>query len=192
YLCGGSVECPGQTPSSEPTLGVRLRASGTLSVSRAFGSEKLSPSAAGALEGFDLATGATTWTHPLGTALGSFVESAGALPQVSATRFLLPAPRAGSVLLDVATGRSAPAPRGAVAWCPSSLPFQATDPYAVDGSRTIAKHLAATYYSPCDVRGHAAPAPARAPGFLGSQYGTTYGGLVIWSQRDGVHAVPID
>ena len=82
------------------------------------------------IEGFDVATGKTTWSVALG-ADRSLVSGDARLPVAGTNQVVLQAP-AGPIVLDVATGQTSAPAAGATFWCMSNQRYEFLPSYETD------------------------------------------------------------
>ncbi|HET9655434.1 MAG TPA: PQQ-binding-like beta-propeller repeat protein [Kineosporiaceae bacterium] len=101
------------------------------------------------VEGFDLATGRTTWSLPVGADHG-FLGEGDAPTRVGPTTALVQT-SAGPVVLDLARGSRSPAAPAAY-WCPRYRNFQHYYSYRIDGSDAYTRTGGQTYFR-CTERG---------------------------------------
>ncbi|HWU32105.1 MAG TPA: PQQ-binding-like beta-propeller repeat protein [Marmoricola sp.] len=188
YLCG-ELACPGETVNGEPKMGVRVLMSGTATNSASAPTPKLSPDATATLQGFDLKTGRTTWSYNLGHDAG-FVEAQGAVPQVSATQIVVPATDGSFKILNLTDGTTMAATPSVIAWCPKTVLYHTGSSYQSNNGVSSDQYVAANVYQACQPDGTVAATPKRVPAFLGTQYGTQFDGLTIWSAPGKVVAAP--
>jgi hypothetical protein len=189
YMCsilpcpGGNQTSSGTTAYQPPTLGLRLRETGT--VSAAQGSPaKVSPGATVTVEGFDLATGRTVWSFNAGGDLSLIQQSPP--PQVGAETVILPGAGGALEALDLATGARQPVSAGSLAWCQAETTYTAnTSNQAANGSSTSSYQGNYAVF-PCDRAGHPVPAPAAVPAYAGP----SIGGTTAWSEANEVAAAP--
>jgi PQQ-like domain len=188
YACGW-LPCPGAGSAwsyRAPTIGVRLRATGTASVSLSSLRLHLSPDADVVVEGFDLTTGKTLWSYNAGSD-GHLVYQMP--PLLGPHVVVLPAPGGGKVALDLATGAHRPvAPRssGGVGWCGSTITYRTQVGYPSSNGKLTYRRLGQAAIKPCKASGASAATPQTAPGFVG----TVVGGLTVWSESSEVAAAP--
>lgn len=134
------------------------------------------------VEGFDVRTGETTWSLPLGRAehLASGRQEA---PVVSATEVLLRG-AGGPVILDVADGSSRIPDGDDTVWCPDDVIFR----YAVPLSFHSGPHYTrrgGILVRPCSVSGEAATA---VPGSVPPSLGAWSGDRVVVATPEGLVA----
>ncbi len=123
FACG-QLPCPGQgLGGGIPTMGLRLRATGTVTSDLSTGTLTMSPGGTVTIEGFDLATGKTIWSYDAGSNVGLLD---GQLPPVIGSEVVaLPAKSSGEmVALNLATGKHAPVSPAAAGWCASSVQYK--------------------------------------------------------------------
>jgi hypothetical protein len=86
------------------------------------------------VEGFDIATGATTWSVPLGPAT-NLADYHAPLPLAGPTEVVVSQPT-GPIILDYATGTTKPPRAGATFWCTSNAQYELAQGYiGRDGKR---------------------------------------------------------
>lgn len=86
------------------------------------------------VEGFDPATGATTWSVPVGPA-ANLVDSVRSVPIAGPTQAVVNPPT-GPIVLDYTTGNVTPARAGATFWCMTGVWYELADGYTLpDGKR---------------------------------------------------------
>jgi outer membrane protein assembly factor BamB len=184
FACG-QLPCPGQgLGDGIPTMGLRLRATGTVSNDFSTGTLTLSPGGTVAIEGFDLATGKTIWSYDA----GSDADLLEALPPVIGSEVVaLPGKSSGEmVALNLATGKHAPVSPTAAGWCASSVQYKTQVPYPKPGGGSQYEREASSGYEPCDASGDSASFPAKVPSFAG----ITVDGLTVTSDSSEVAAAP--
>jgi outer membrane protein assembly factor BamB len=197
YLCGYLL-CPGAAEGGAsssagaryrgPSVGVRLRGTGTVSGVPGSGTQPVaSPDARGVLEGFDLRTGRTRWTFDAGHASGLLTQ-AQLPPQLAASTIAV---RTGGrfAALDLASGRRRPLGRSARAWCWKFTHYKEHAAYQPATGPPSTLYLGQYAVFPCRLDFRRLPTPRRAPAFLG-QVGARAAGLVSWSDTGGIVAVP--
>lgn len=136
---GTSLWC--NLPEEHPTVRCRLR--GTLTATdQGIRFAQLDV----AIEGFDLTTGKTTWSIPLGAAT-ELIGSREAVRVAGASQIVVTTPT-GPAIVDYSRGELSAAAPGGTYWC------LATAHYFADGRQRTGGHIA----SVCDAQGH----PARA------------------------------
>jgi hypothetical protein len=129
---GSAVGCSGtlavaanpDDPDS-PVVPVRCRATGTITVQPGG-----SPSFTGldvTIEGFDVTTGTTTWSIPVGAA--ETLAGANTNPAVAGTTQVLIQTGTGPLVVDLASGAHHSPATGAVFWCRSDHQFDYHEPY---------------------------------------------------------------
>lgn len=186
FLCGATVEVErGPGGGEREWWPVRCRYQGTRRYDRATATSTYQGLDV-TLEGFDVQSGATTWSVALGAA-EKFVDSA--VPQVSAREVLVRA-ATGPMIVDLATGRTRPPGVGETVWCTTEAWFTYRERFTIstgEGTdRWRGDHLAA----PCAADGSPATAvPSYPPTWLGATAGAdrtvvaTAQGLVAYDRR---------
>jgi len=187
YVCGVQLPCPGVDRTAvtyqAPTIGLRLRVTGTETVSRSPAPPILSPGADVVVEGFSLATGKTLWSYNAGR--GYF--SAHSLPLLGRYVAIVPAPGGSTAALNLTTGARSPVPAGAVAWCLSYAVFKTQVGYAASRNGPLSyERLTQEMIEPCHASGASVAVPRTVPGFVG----TVVDGLTVWSESSEVAAAP--
>jgi outer membrane protein assembly factor BamB len=199
YLCG-YLHCPGMSAGGASTsaasrsggtsVGVRMRASGTISGDPSGnGLPVASPDARAVLEGFDPSSGRTRWTFDAGHDPGLLTQTR-LPPQIAASTIAL---RAGGrfVALDLANGRRRPLGPSARAWCMKITQYKEHTPYQPSGGPPVTSYLGEYALFPCRPDARRLPTPRRAPAFVGD-VGARAAGLVAWSDTSGVLASPAE
>jgi hypothetical protein len=187
--CPGAGVTPGSVTDRGPSLGVRLRAHGLLRV-RLGGAEgmSLSRGAHGVLEGFDPATGRTTWRFDAGRNVGLLTYTK--LPALTGRTQVLLSDAAGhKVLLDLATGHTTKPDTHTDAWCRDDTTYHLRKrPYGAVGDAPQ-KYVGEDARYRCDSRGHRSADPTHPSAEL-VQALPTAAGERVWSGPNGVFAVP--
>jgi hypothetical protein len=187
YACGQPLPCPGAPAGAllgyrPPTIGVRLRSTGTASATQSSPLVTLSPDASTMVEGFSLATGKTLWSYDAGRDEQLFNE---AVPLLGPYVVALPGPGGSTVALNLATGAHRPVPAGAVAWCQAIAVYTTLVPYPTVRGADY-KRISGGLTKPCQPSGAAAAVPKTVPGYAG----TDVDGLTVWSEPSEVVAAP--
>ena len=197
YVCG-YLPCPGGINPSvsrpmdrlkEPTTGIRVRATGTLSGSLSASRPPLAAANAQAtLEGFQLATGKTTWSFHVGHDVGLIQETL-LPPQTGLTSIALLAADGHYVELNLSTGVHHRMSQNTVGWCRRATMYKQSVAYHAGNGKTITTYIGQDGIGPCSATGARVRAPASVPSFLG-QTGAEINGLIAWSDVIGVSAEP--
>ncbi len=194
YVCG-LLPCPSDQNAAgrsvayhPPTTGLRVRATGTATISLPSGATRLGPGADLVLEGFALATGKTLWSYDAG-AVGSLISNTP--PFLGPSVVALPAPGGGMIALNLVTGTHRPVPAGAlpagaVSWCQSPVNYTTQVGWSYPNGPTQYVRIGQSALKPCLASGASAPIPKTVPGFVG----TVVDGLSVWSGPSEVAAVP--
>ena len=197
YLCT-YLPCPGGVEGGTssvagaraggPSVGVRLRATGTLSGDLRGNSFPVpSRDARARLEGFDPGTGRTRWTFDAGHDPGLLTQVR--LPPQVAAGTIVVRDRGRFAALDLASGRRRRLARSAPGWCRKFSRYKEHAAYQPSSGPPITSYLGQYALFACRADGRRLPVPKRAPAFVGDA-GAHVGGLVAWSDLDGVIAVP--
>lgn len=174
YACGQPLPCPGGNRIFEaglayrpPTEGLRLRLSAGPDV---------------AIEGFDLATGKTTWSYDAGTDDSLFDQ---APPLIGPYEVSVPTPAGGSVALDLTTGATSPIGADALLWCQEPSTYTMKVGYPNSEGRLVTAHNGQPTIRPCtSSASFDVPPPATVPSFVG----TVVDGLTVWGEPSEVIA----
>ena len=195
YLCS-ILPCPGATltassgagagDSAGPHVGLRIRGAGTITETRGNPTPTPSPGLRATLEGFDPASGRTTWTFDITSDIGLVTQSQ-LPPRVGQTEIILPGKAGVPVEVDLATGAERPVPAGTVAWCETPTTFKENPGYQASNGQVINDYTGNYAVLPCGPDQHQASDPAQAPAFVGP----AVDGLVIWSEPNKVVAAPL-
>jgi outer membrane protein assembly factor BamB len=131
------------------------------------------------VEGFDVATGMTTWSVPMGATMA--LTSARERPIAGATQVIVDAP-AGPVVLDYATGKThAPIP-GATYWCMTSNNYTLAYPYQTEDG-PLYKRSGGELAAICDA--HRQPATALPSTAATIAAGAQVGGYAVIATHHG-------
>lgn len=187
YLCG-YVTCPGLS-TNDPTrpTGIRLRATGTASGTYGGTTVTFSPHADAVVEGFDLADGRTVWRFDAGRDLPllEFEEP----PQAAANKVVLQDVAGKPTTLDLANGKTSAPPLGLVAWCQMEVNYEEPVAYITNAGST--KTYTGQVVFPCNAAGKQVAPPRNIPRFVGTQFGATVDGQVVWSEATALIAEPL-
>jgi hypothetical protein len=195
YVCS-ILPCPGgaqgnpAVPYTPPTLGLRLRMTGTATSTEPPGGSGapptpvLSPGSKVVLEGFNLASGRTTWSFDAGA--DAALVQLSVPPQVALETVVLPDPSGKPTEVDLTTGAQKPAPPGTTGWCSAITSYKENVPYQAGNGTTISDYTGDFATFACDAYGHPVAAPATIPTFVGA----VLGGLVARSEANRVAAAP--
>jgi hypothetical protein len=187
YVCG-PIRCPGQTqtaggvsPYHPPTLGLRLRMTGTTTFSQ--GKAALDPGAKVVLEGFDLSTGVTTWSFDAGadTTLARGISP----PRIASDTVILPNAVGDPTVVDLTTGRQSALAPATTAWCRTATNY-AGPPHDAGNGRTSTDYVGNPALFPCNAAGQPMPVPSQLAAFVAP----ASGGVMAWSETTRVEAVP--
>ncbi len=182
YACG-FLPCPKSDSSVyQPTLGVRLRMTGTGTL--ADSGETASPGATVIVEGFDLATGKTVWSFDDGHD-AALIESSSP-PQADDATVILPGAHGTPTQVDLSTGAQSPVPVAMVAWCTASTTYYEPTPFRPGNGTSIHDYIGNSATFPCDASSHPVAVPSQVPDFAA----TTIGGTAAWSEVNEVVAAP--
>jgi outer membrane protein assembly factor BamB len=181
------LPCPGQGMdfTGDPTMGLRLRVTGTVTSTLSSGAVSLSPGGDVSIEGFDLATGKTLWSYNAGSDINLAV---GMPPVIGSEVVALPANKAGGkpIALNLATGKSAPVAPDTPGWCASGVSYTTQVHYPTAAGGTTNQRTAASGFKPCDAAGDDLSHPSTVPSFAG----VTVDGLTVTSDSSEVAASP--
>ncbi len=184
FVCGGPLPCPGEGPAGGiPTMGLRLRVTGTITTNTSDETPRLSPGGDVTIEGFDLATGKTLWSYDA----GSDVALVDQMPPLIGPD-IVAMPKSGDqmVALNLATGKHHPVSSAAVGWCPSSVIYKTRVGYPSDVGGTVYQRVGASGFEPCTAAGGTASQPSSVPSFAG----VAVDGLTVTSDSSEVAATP--
>ena len=182
--CAGMLQLQGRSIGGAyaPTVGVRLRTTGTLT-QPPHSDLVISKDTAVVLEGFDLASGKTLWTFDTGRNVDLINNEPP--PQTDESTVVLREPDGTLVALDLETGEHRTVAADTRAWCRTSSGYMARDP-----SGTLTSYRGQRAAFACDARGRRVPTGAEVPAFVG-KIGVTVGGLAVWAAPNGVVAAPV-
>jgi outer membrane protein assembly factor BamB len=162
FACFGVLDLPREaSDAGSPGWPVRCRATGSV-VNDGAGVRFIGLELT--VEGFDVATGATTWSLPLGPDDGEMLL--GLAPVTSAGEYLL-TPDGGAVAIDPATGRQRAPAAGETFWC--SVPAPLTWPAGAPGS-TPAGELSSGLINYACTAERAPAAPPGVPHLIGARF----------------------
>ena len=183
YVCD-LLPCPGQgMGGGAPTLGLRLRVTGTASTTQSDTTPKLSPGGDVKIEGFNLATGKTRWSYDAG-ADGSLLV--GSLPVLGSEVVAVPTPSGGTVALNLATGEHKAISQKSAGWCGVGADFKTQVGYSNGQGGTAYERRGFSGYQPCDALGDDTSGATAVPSFAG----ISVDGLTVTSNSSEVAAVP--
>ncbi|HET6187827.1 MAG TPA: PQQ-binding-like beta-propeller repeat protein [Trebonia sp.] len=183
YMCR-LLPCPGQGQGgSAPTLGLRLRVTGTATTTLSDTTPKLSPGGYVTIEGFDLATGKTRWSYDAGPD-GALML--GTLPVLSSEVVAVPLPSGDTVALNLATGEHEFVSPESAAWCGVGPDFKTQVGYPSAQGGKAYERSGFSGYRPCDALGDYTSGARTVPSFAG----ITVDGLTVTSNSSEVAAVP--
>jgi hypothetical protein len=174
YECGGSLQFESPafvcrfSGSLAPTKSKAKRAS--TSVTRSLKGLSLT------LQGFNSTTGAITWTQPVSD-VSALAD--GGVAFVDASHLLVHLPDGRPVVLDTATGATAPVGRHQTLWCTSLKLFTVDENTHINPQRM---RVAASPFSGCTVTGRSAAVPHTTP----STVGAIVNGVFFWVAPHGL------
>jgi hypothetical protein len=187
YICG-PLPCPGTAHNvpgtsaySPPTAGLRLRMTGTETFAASGGTPTLSPAAKIVVEGFDLATGHTTWSVNAGA--NAALAQATTPPQIGQETVILPDDAGNPMALDLTTGKQSTIPQGSMAFCQAMTTYTGP-PHETGPGTTSTDYAGGAAEFPCSPSGAAVAEPDQVPAFVGP----ALGGVIAWSEANQVVA----
>lgn len=192
YSCGQPLPCPGRSEAgyssastlSSPSVGIRILETGTLSGSMSGGTPKVSRDASATIQGFDPATGKTTWSFKAGRNAFLLADK-GSAPEVGPTTVVLKKP-AGYVALDLRTGKTRGLAATSSAWCLRTMLYHLRHTVYYDGR---GEYVGQQGLYPCTLGTHRAAPPAKLPSLV-RLIGASTGGMTAWTDAGAVRARP--
>lgn len=133
------------------------------------------------VEGFDLATGRTTWATDAG-ADASLVQGL-VPPQLGPEVVILPGAGGGLASLDLTNGSRAALPAGVTAWCQTTTTYTGASCDTGSGGTSTEYQGVPGEFS-CDATAQPMPSPSQVPGFVGP----LLEGVIAWSGNNQVTA----
>jgi outer membrane protein assembly factor BamB len=133
------------------------------------------------IEGFDPATGQTTWSVPIGAAI-SLVGGSPAPAIAGPTQVVLEGPK-GPVVLDYATGDVRPPAPGATFWCMTETRYELSRPYRGHQGTWEHTRTGGPRATICDARGKPATALPSVAATLAA--GAQVGGYTVLATPEG-------
>lgn len=195
YVCnylpcpGGSeagFSAPSNAADSGPTVGVRTRSVGRLSGS--FTSLPVaSASTRVSLEGFDPATGHTTWRFDAGNAAGVITQRL-LPPRIDTNEIVLLRNRRRPIALDLLNGRQRPIAPSTAAWCRAPILYEQRTPYRTANGAKLTKYVGQFALYPCSAKGRRRKTGPAVPSFVPT-IGAHSGGVIAWTDTKAVRAV---
>jgi hypothetical protein len=173
YNCGGTLEF-----LSAPVL---CELAGTESPPSTPGGPPTFSGVSAALDGFDVQTGAVTWSQPVESYAG--LLGSGAIPFLDGSHLVVEQ-NGKPVVLDTATGHVAPVGAGQVFWCASIPIVKVITP---TGAYLKGMRAGTTQYFGCSAAGTAV---TRLPSTRPSVVGVTIGGSFVWPAKHGLSFEP--
>jgi outer membrane protein assembly factor BamB len=136
------------------------------------------------MEGFDPATGATTWKADLGAA-SALDDPSKVLARQSPTTFVVARDDGSLLAVDVGTGATTTPASSLAAWCssPNEYPYPAYAAVYPDHEARSGKD----YLTPCDLTGTTRPAPSKPDEGIGA----IAGDIFVWMDANGLHGARI-
>ena len=133
------------------------------------------------VEGFDIATGAATWSVPLGPAT-NLADYFAPLPLAGPTEVVVSGPT-GPIALDYATGTTKPPPAGATFWCTSNVLYELAKSYTGRDNKRHSERPGGAVAVPCDALGNRSDA---LPGLEATlAVGTRVGSHIVVAAPNG-------
>ena len=134
------------------------------------------------IEGFDVPTGRTTWSVPLGAAQ-AFMDFETTPATVSDSEVLVHATQ-GPLIVDLASGKTRSPATGEALWCGKEVVFDYHEPGATVGS-TTSRRRGGRLLDTCAVDGSHS---AGLPSYIGEQVGAHAGGRTVVATAQGLVA----
>lgn len=193
YACGQPLPCPGRalaaysspgdsTGSGSVALRLVERGSATFSISK--GAPRISRDASISIEGFNPATGATTWSFNAGRNTG-LISEAVVPARVDEDSIAIRNDEGRLVALNLRTGATRHISSTAHAWCQQTIRYHLTNTGYY--GRTSGLFVGQDAVYPCTPDRHRIAQPAHAPALL-RRIGATTNGMTAWTDSDAVHA----
>jgi PQQ-like domain len=136
------------------------------------------------MEGFDPATGSTTWTADLGAA-SALDDPSKLLARKGPTTFVVARDDGTLLAVDVGTGATTTPDASLPAWCSSSNEYHYTDyetAFPDDPNRS-----GHDYLTPCTLTGDPLPAPSKPDDGIGALAGDIF----VWMDAGGLHGARV-
>ena len=180
----GMYGCPVQgLTDNGRAIPVRCLVAGTIAFSPSGGAPSFTHLAV-TMQGFDVHTGKTTWTVPLGNAPAALGGIKNGVVRISGHVFAITDAAGKTVVIDLATGKTSAPAAGTTGWClKADQTWDWANAAKVDGHAR--KYVAGGLAAPCTLDGKSGkPQDGSAAGV-----GASAGGWFVWSEPDGVRGV---
>jgi len=196
YSCGQPLPCPGRphtgySSPGEPAgsgrpVGLRLIEHGSATFSINGGTPAISPGATVSIEGFDPATGGTTWSFDAGRNTGLISELL--VPaRIDEDSIAIRTAAGRLVALDLRTGSTRPISSSTHAWCERSIQYHLTNTGYFGGRSGLYIGQDALY--PCTPDGSRVALPTAVPALVG-HIGAVTEAVTAWTDTNAVHGEP--
>jgi outer membrane protein assembly factor BamB len=181
--CRGTLEAHADpTNQNSPTIPVRCRYHGTETWPPGTDHTPTFTSLDVTLEGFDPATGKTTWSLPAGTAAA--LTGAGQHPAIAGTGKVIVAAGGGPEIVDLTTGSHQKPAAAATFWCPTPYHFTYREPWYRPDHSTDNTRNGGDLGAICDANGK--PATATPSIAATRTFGTDVGTYAIIATANGL------
>ena len=172
-----------QAAYPEPSVPLRTVAKGKATFATSGGAPKISAGASITIQGFDPATGRTTWSFNAGRNIGLISELA-VPPRIDEDTIVLREGPQRLVALDLRNGSHHPVSPTAAAWCEATPLYRLSNSqyYGGKSGQYVGQH---TLFA-CTADGHRRPVPAGAPALV-KDIGATADGITAWTDSSAVH-----
>jgi hypothetical protein len=178
--------CPadGLTDEAGQPIAVRCVVSGTVT----YDANGENPTARGldvTIQGFNVHTGATTWSYHAGNAPGALGFGPHPAVVLSGYVFALTNAAGHTTIVNLKTGAISAPTATTVGWCVQDATYTLTGVDQQDG--TPFEFAAGDLAAPCTASG----APSQPADGTAAKAGASVGGYFVWPSKDGLHAFKI-